>query len=101
ADRVAAGARPEVTQRSEDPAFDSDRAAPAGRGGGGVPAPRGVPAGRGRFLVTTRFGTPYRHDYYGSRIFAQAVAKAGLPASTTSHDLRHHYASVLMAQGES
>lgn len=29
------------------------------------------------------------------------MAKAGLPKSTTSHDLRHHYASVLLAQGES
>lgn len=52
-------------------------------------------------LFTTRFGTPYRHDYYGTRIFSEAVAKAGLPVSTTSHDLRHHYASVLLAQGES
>jgi integrase len=52
-------------------------------------------------LFTTRFGTPYRHDYYGTRIFAEAVARAGLPPSTTSHDLRHHYASVLLQQGES
>jgi integrase len=52
-------------------------------------------------LFTTRFGTPYRHDYYGTRIFAEAVSRAGLPSSTTSHDLRHHYASVLLAQGES
>jgi integrase len=52
-------------------------------------------------LFTTRFGTPYRHDYYGTRIFAGAVTRAGLPSSTTSHDLRHHYASVLLAQGES
>ncbi len=52
-------------------------------------------------VFTTRFGTPYRHDYYGTRIFKEAVAKAGLPTGTTSHDLRHHYASVLLAQGES
>lgn len=52
-------------------------------------------------LFTTRFGAPYRHDYYGTRIFAEAVARSGLPKSTTSHDLRHHYASVLLAQGES
>ncbi|EBM0725707.1 site-specific integrase, partial [Salmonella enterica subsp. enterica serovar Senftenberg] len=52
-------------------------------------------------LFTTRFGTPYRHDYYGTRIFSVAVACAGLPSSTTTHDLRHHYASVLLAQGES
>ena len=36
-----------------------------------------------------------------ARIFSEAVATAGLPASTTTHDLRHHYASVLLAQGES
>ncbi len=51
--------------------------------------------------MNRRNGTPYRHDYYGTRIFSEAVAKAGLPVSTTSHDLRHHYASVLLAQGES
>jgi integrase len=30
-----------------------------------------------------------------------AVRKAGLPAGTTSHALRHHYASLLLAAGES
>ena len=59
------------------------------------------PPGPDGTLFTTRFGTPYRHDYYGTRIFAEAVARSGLPPSTTSHDLRHHYASVLLAQGES
>ncbi|MGC5030163.1 tyrosine-type recombinase/integrase [Micromonospora sp. DT229] len=52
-------------------------------------------------VFTTRFAGPYRHDYYGSLIFGAAVRKAGLPESTTSHDLRHHYASVLLMQGES
>ncbi|SIQ88356.1 Site-specific recombinase XerD [Microbispora rosea] len=52
-------------------------------------------------LFTTRFGTPYRHDFYGTLIFRKAVAAAGLPEGTTSHDLRHHYASVLLMQGES
>jgi integrase len=52
-------------------------------------------------LFHTRFGKPYRHDYYGSRIFGKAGAAAGLPAGTTPHDLRHHYASVLVAAGES
>jgi site-specific recombinase XerD len=37
----------------------------------------------------------------GIRVFKPAVQKAGLPAGTTSHDLRHHYASVLLAAGES
>jgi integrase len=29
------------------------------------------------------------------------VTAAGLPEQTTTHDLRHHHASVLLAQGES
>jgi integrase len=36
-----------------------------------------------------------------SRAFRSAVADAGLPEGTTSHDLRHHYASVLLTAGES
>lgn len=52
-------------------------------------------------VFTTRFAGPYRHDYYGSLIFGTAVRKAGLPKGITSHDLRHHYASLLLMQGES
>lgn len=52
-------------------------------------------------LFTTKTGTVYRHDYYGSIIFKKAVKDAGLPPSTTSHALRHHYASVLLHAGES
>lgn len=50
---------------------------------------------------------PYDHAHYGTKILRKAVDKlAGaegstFPASTTSHDLRHHYASVLIAGGES
>jgi integrase len=29
------------------------------------------------------------------------VTKTGLPEGTTSHDLRHHFASLLLAAGES
>jgi integrase len=29
------------------------------------------------------------------------VERAGLPAGTTSHDLRHHFSSLLLAAGES
>lgn len=52
-------------------------------------------------------GRLYDHDMYGTRIFS---ATAGLlaaekgstfPAGITTHDLRHHYASVLLAAGES
>jgi integrase len=59
------------------------------------------PAGPDGSLFTTTTGAVYRHDYYGSMIFAAAVKRAGLPAGTTSHDLRPHYASVLPAAGES
>ncbi|MCG5457356.1 hypothetical protein PSH03_002465 [Micromonospora sp. PSH03] len=52
-------------------------------------------------MFTTRFAGPYRHDYYGSRIFSAAVERASLPKGTTSHDLRHHYAAVPLMQGES
>jgi integrase len=34
-------------------------------------------------------------------MFKPAAKSAGLPAGVTSHDLRHHYASVLLAAGES
>ena len=37
----------------------------------------------------------------GSLIFAKAAEDAGLPTGTTSHALRHHYASVLLHAGES
>ena len=43
----------------------------------------------------------YRQEHYGARIFAPAVREAGLATGTTSHALRHHFASVLLAGGES
>lgn len=52
-------------------------------------------------------GQPYAHAYYGTRVFKKAVralaaAKGStFPADTTTHDCRHHYASVLLAGGES
>jgi integrase len=52
-------------------------------------------------IFTTRYGEPYRHDYYGSIIFGAAVRASGLPTGTTTHALRHHFASVLLAAGES
>jgi integrase len=52
-------------------------------------------------IFATMHGRPWRHDSYGSRTFGRAVRDAGLPAGTTSHSLRHHYASVLLAAGES
>ena len=52
-------------------------------------------------LFTTANGNLHRHEHYDARIFASAVKKAELPPGTTSHALRHHYASVLLAAGES
>ncbi len=46
-------------------------------------------------------GMAHWHEHYGTRIFQRAVQCAGLPAGTSTHDLRHHYASVLLAAGES
>jgi integrase len=59
------------------------------------------PPTRDGTIFYTKTGAPYRHDYYGAKIFKAAVHKAGLPESTTTHDLRHHYASVLLHAGES
>lgn len=50
---------------------------------------------------------PLAHAYYGTRVLKKAVRKLAdtegstFPADTTTHDLRHHYASVLLAAGES
>jgi integrase len=50
---------------------------------------------------------PFGHDYYGSRLFGGVVDKLAaakgstFPADTTTHALRHHFASVLLAAGES
>jgi integrase len=48
-------------------------------------------------LFSRRFGGCYFHAYYGTTIFQAARQRAGLPEGTTTHDLRHHYASVLLA----
>lgn len=58
------------------------------------------PAANG-LLFHTRDGLPYWHDWYGNKAFKKAALKAKCPAGTTRHDLRHHYASALLAAGES
>jgi integrase len=54
-----------------------------------------------RGLVFTRNGS----SHWGNAVlwakYIQAADAAGLPAGTTSHDLRHPYASVLLDAGES
>ncbi|MBI4941873.1 MAG: tyrosine-type recombinase/integrase [Actinobacteria bacterium] len=51
-------------------------------------------------IFANEAGRPVRSDHL-QRMIASAVVAAGLPAGTSSHDLRHHYASVLLAAGES
>jgi integrase len=34
-------------------------------------------------------------------VFVAAAGEAGMPDGTTTHDLRHHFASVLLGAGES
>lgn len=58
------------------------------------PAPNGL-------IFHTDAGLPYLLHVYGGKVFPAAVAKAGLPKHITTHDLRHHYACVLLAAGES
>lgn len=62
---------------------------------------RVYPSAVNGLLFHTRDGLPYWHDWYGNKVFVKAALKAGLPKGTTSHDLRHHYTSVLLAAGES
>lgn len=58
------------------------------------------PAANG-LLFHTRGGRPLLHDEYQNKTFVPAALEAGCPKGTTSHDCRHHYASVLLAAGES
>ncbi len=59
------------------------------------------PAARDGTIFTTEKGSPLGHVYYGHNLMRRAAAAAVLPKGTTSHDLRHHYASILLAAGES
>jgi integrase len=84
------------------------------------PATAGCSRVASGLIFHTAEGTALDQDYYGHRIFAKAVTKANatiraanaklptgaaraveLPVGTASHDLRHHFASVLLAAGES
>jgi integrase len=61
----------------------------------------------GTLFYGERSGRPYDHAHYSTRIFGRAVARLAaaegstFPTGITTHDLRHHYASVLLAGGES
>jgi len=47
-------------------------------------------------IFTTERGKAIRSASGLGRWFQRAVAHAGAPAETTFHDLRHHYASLLI-----
>ena len=52
-------------------------------------------------IFTSSVGAVHWQDFYASRVSTAAVERAGLSAGTTTRDLRHHFASVLLAAGES
>ena len=52
------------------------------------------------FIFRSRFGNAIRQDYYGIKIFREA-GKAAQLSGRTSHDLRHHFVSVLLNGGRS
>jgi integrase len=53
----------------------------------------------GGLLFTTERGHGVRYDVYAEKVFKPAVKRAKLPTGTTTHDLRHHAASELLADG--
>ena len=57
---------------------------------------RKFPPGPDGFLITNRLRKPVRRSSFGNR-WKLAVKKAGLPPRTRFHDLRHFYASTLIA----
>jgi len=50
---------------------------------------------------TTAFGEPIRRTAFSAAVWRPAVKAAQLPLRTRFHDLRHHYASLLIRHGES
>lgn len=56
-----------------------------------LPGPDGL-------VVTYIDGRPVRRNRFGA-MWRQSVARAGLPAAFRYHDLRHHFASALIAGG--
>jgi integrase len=65
---------------------------------GGTPVVR-----MARLLTTTTSGRPMSRAAYSRQVWRPAVKKVGLagPGEPTFHDLRHHYASALIAHGAS
>jgi site-specific recombinase XerC len=51
------------------------------------------------FVFSAPNGGPIRHGNFYARHFKPAVVQAGLPETVRLHDLRHSYASFLIAEG--
>jgi integrase len=51
------------------------------------------------YLFSTVTQGKVSQNSYRVRAFKPAVAKAGLPVGTRPHDLRHHFASMLVSDG--
>lgn len=54
--------------------------------------------GRGGLVFTNTLGNPLRRNTAGE-MWHRAARRAGLPTTVTFHDLRHFYASLLIARG--
>lgn len=69
----------------------------------GCACPKTATCSRSRsgLLFHTSTGRPLWHEDYSVRVFKAAAERAKLPTGTSTHDLRHHFASVLLAAGES
>jgi integrase len=52
-----------------------------------------------RFIFTTQKGTVVPADWFGEKVFNVAVQEAGVRVGTF-HDLRHHFASLLVSKGK-
>ncbi len=58
------------------------------------------PAGPGGLVFTDHLGRAIRRNRFGE-VWGRAVVSAGLPDGSHFHELRHHYASLLIFGGES
>lgn len=59
------------------------------------------PAAADGLVFHTSTGRPLGHEQYAGRVFRVTARRLGLPEGTSTHDLRHHFASVLLAAGQS
>jgi integrase len=51
------------------------------------------------FIFTNRVGAPIRRSAFNQAVWKPAIRRVGLPEHTTFHDLRHTFASLVIARG--